>query len=66
MGCLMSLKLHALHAHLDELKENMGHCSEAQDERFHQDVSSFDERYMGQYNEGVMGTISGTFCLGVN
>ena len=55
MGCRMSLKLHVLHAHLDEFKENMGDYSEEQGERFHQDVRSFEERYKGQYNESMMG-----------
>lgn len=55
MGCRMSLKLHVLHAHLDEFKENMGDYSEEQGERFHQDISSFEERYKGQYSESMMG-----------
>ena len=28
MGCRMSLKLHVLHSHIDEFKENMGNYSE--------------------------------------
>ena len=55
MGCRMSLKVHVLHAHLDEFKDNMGDYSEKQGERFHQDVRSFEERYKGQYNESMMG-----------
>ncbi len=55
MGCLMSLKLHVLHAHLDEFKENLGDYSEEHGERFHQDIKSFEERYKGQYNESMMG-----------
>ena len=51
MGCRMSLKLHVLHSHIDEFKENMGNYSEEQGERFHQDINSFEERYKGQYNE---------------
>ena len=43
MGCRMSLKLHVLHSHLDDFKENMGNYSE-QGEIFHQDVSSLEER----------------------
>ena len=54
MGFKMSLKGHVLHAHLDEFKNNMGVYSEEQDERFHQDVRSFEERYKGQYNESMM------------
>ncbi|CAK8683707.1 unnamed protein product [Clavelina lepadiformis] len=55
MGCRMSLKLHVLHAHLDEFKDNMGDYSEEQGEKFHQDIRSFEERYQGQYNENMMG-----------
>ena len=55
MGCRMSLKLHVLHSHIDEFKDNMGDYSEEQGERFHQDVKSFEERYKGQYNENMMG-----------
>ena len=55
MGCRMSLKVHILHAHLDELKESMNAYSEEQRERFHRDISDFDRRYQRQYNERVMG-----------
>ena len=55
MGCRMSLKIHVLHAHLDEFKDNMRDYSEEQGERFHQDVRSFEERYKVQYNESMMG-----------
>ena len=47
----MSLKVHVVHAHLDEFKDNMGDYSEEQGERFHQDVRSFEERYKRQYNK---------------
>ena len=53
MGCRMSLKLHVLHSHIDEFKDNMGDYSEEQG--FHQGVKSFEERYKGQYNESKMG-----------
>ena len=55
MGCRISLKLHVLHSHIDEFKDNMGDYSEKQGERFHQDVKSFEERYKGQYNESMTG-----------
>ena len=41
--CRMSLKLHILHSHIDEFKDNLGDSSEEQGERFHQDVKSFEE-----------------------
>ena len=55
MGCRMSMKLHILHAHLDEFKSNLGAYSEEQGERFHQDIKDFETRYQGQYNENMMG-----------
>ena len=53
MGCRMSLKLHILHSHIDEFKNNLRDYLE-QGERFHQDMKSFEERYKGQYNENTM------------
>ena len=35
ISCRMSLKLHVLHSHIDEFKDNMGDYSEEQGERFH-------------------------------
>ena len=55
MGCRMSLKVHMLDAHLDELKGNMGAYSEEQRERFHQDVLDFERRYQRQHNERMIG-----------
>lgn len=42
MDCRMSLKLHMLHAHLNQFKDNMGSYSEEQGERFHQDLMDFE------------------------
>ena len=55
MGCKMSLKLHVLHSHIDEFKDNLGDYSEEQGERLHQAVKLFEERYKGQNNENIMG-----------
>jgi len=35
LGCLINLKLHFLHSHLDYFPENLGDYSEEQGERFH-------------------------------
>ena len=51
----MSLKVHVLHPHLDEFKDNMGDYSVEQGEGFHQDVRSLEERYKGHYNKSMMG-----------
>lgn len=44
-GCLMSVKLHYLNAHLDKFPENNGHQGEQQGERGHQDLKEFERRY---------------------
>lgn len=38
MGCLMNLKLHFLDSHVDYFSYNLGDYSEAQEERFYQDM----------------------------
>ena len=45
LGCNMSIKVHYLHSHLDRFPENIGHLSEEQDERFHQDIQIMEEWY---------------------
>lgn len=48
LGCLINLKLHFLHSHLNYFPENLGHCSEEQGERFHQDLKEIERRYQGR------------------
>ncbi|GBP61598.1 hypothetical protein EVAR_27485_1 [Eumeta japonica] len=43
--CGELIKLHMLHSHLEEFKDNMGAYSEEQGERFRQDVMDFEQRY---------------------
>lgn len=45
LGCNMSLKVHMLYAHLDLFAEHLGKLSEESGERFHQDISPFEERF---------------------
>jgi len=40
LGCLMNLKIHFLHSHLDKFSENLGDFNEEQGERFHKDMES--------------------------
>lgn len=54
LGCLMNLKLHFLHSHLDYFPENLGHYSEEQGERFHQDLKEIEGRYQGRWDENMM------------
>lgn len=48
-NCNMSLKVHMFHRHLDlfcsENAKNMGDMTEESGERFHKDISPFEERY---------------------
>lgn len=55
MGCLMNLKIHLLHSHLDVFPENLGDVSDEQGERFHQDIANMERRYQGRWDEAMMG-----------
>lgn len=54
LGCLMNLKLHFLHSHLDEFPDNLGHFSEEQGERFHQDIKIMETRYQGRWDVNML------------
>lgn len=54
LGCRMSIKVHYLHSHLAQFPENMGHVSEEQGERFHQDIKVMEERYQGRWDSNMM------------
>ena len=54
----MSLNVHALHAYLDEIKDNMCDYSDEQSERFLQNVRSFEKHRNGQYNEILQGLMT--------
>lgn len=54
-GCLMSLKLHFLHSHLDFFPANLGDMSDEQGERFHQDILCMEKRYQGRWDPSMMG-----------
>ena len=46
----MSVKVHYLHSHLDFFPANLGHMSEEQDERFHQDIKQWKH---GTRDDGI-------------
>ena len=48
MRCNMSLKVHVLHSHLDFFAENLGDVSDEHGERFHQDISVMEKRFIGK------------------
>ena len=54
LGCRMSIKVHYLHDHLERFPENLGAMSDEQGERFHQDISTMEERYQGRWDEHMM------------
>ena len=54
LGCRMSIKLHFLDSHMDYFPANLGAYSEEQGERFHQDITSMEKRYQGQWNVSMM------------
>ena len=54
MGCNMSLKVHVLHSYLDFFAENLGDVSDEHGERFHQDISVMEKRFIGKWNPGML------------
>ena len=54
LGCNMSIKVHYLHSHLDRFPECLGDVSDEQGERFHQDISTMEERYRGRWDTTMM------------
>lgn len=54
IGCLMSLKVHLVDSHRDHFPDNIGHYSEEQGERFHQDIKAMEKRYQGFEDENMM------------
>ena len=54
LGCLMNLKLHFLHSHLDYFPSNLGNFSEELGELFHQDIKEMEKRYQGRWDVNMM------------
>ena len=54
LGCLMNLKLHYLHSHIEYFPQNLGDFSEEQGERFHQDIKRMEKRYQGRWDVNMM------------
>ena len=50
----MSLKVHVLHSHLDFFAENLGDVNDEHGERFHQDISVMEKRFIGKWNPGML------------
>lgn len=54
LGCRMSIKVHYLHSHFDRFPRNLGDMSDEQGERFHQDISTMEQRYQGRWDAHMM------------
>lgn len=54
LGCNMTLKIHFLDSHLDFFPENLGAVSDEHGERFHQDISTMEQRYQGKWNPNML------------
>ena len=48
LGYNMRVKLHYLYSHLDRFPENLGAVSDEQGKKFHQDLTTMEERYQGR------------------
>ena len=59
IGCNMSVKVHFWHSHVDYFPDNLGAVSEGQEERFHQDIKTMEERYQGYWSDSMMAD----YCL---
>jgi len=57
MGCLINLKIHFLHSHIDYFPANLGDFSEEQGERFHQDLKDVERRYQGIWDRNMLAKI---------
>jgi hypothetical protein len=62
LGCNMSLKIHFPHSHSDFFPENCGAVSDEHGERFHQDISSLEKRYQGEWNCAMLADYCWNCC----
>jgi len=56
--CNISLKIHFLHLQLDFFQDNCDVVSDEHGERFHQDISSMEKRYQGEWNCAMLADYS--------
>lgn len=57
----MNLKMHFLDSQLEYFPENLGHFSEEQGERFHQDLKNVEKRYQGVWDKHMLAD----YCWGL-
>ena len=63
MGCLMSLKIHFLHFHLNFFPPNLGAVSDEHGERFHQDITKMERTIKANGTLAWWETSSGYSCV---
>ena len=61
LWCKMSIKLHFLYRHLDELPSNPGAVSDEQSEQFHRVLMTMEHRYQGRWDRSMMAD----YCWGI-
>ena len=54
IGPNMSIKVHFLDSHLDKFPDKSGDFSDAQGERFHQDLKIMEDHYKGRWDKRMM------------
>ena len=54
VGCNMSLKVHVLDSHLDFFPENLGTVTYEHREQFHQEISTMEEQYQGEWSPSML------------
>jgi len=62
MGCNMSLKIHFLHSHWGLFPFNLGAVGDEHVERFHQDFSTMEKRYVGKSSQNMLAD----YCWNLN
>jgi hypothetical protein len=54
LGCIMSLKIHMLHSHLDFFPSNCSIVSDEHGERFHQEIATMEKIYQGKWSTSML------------
>jgi len=63
MACNMSLKVHFLDSHLDFFQENLSGVSDMHKEQFHQDISTMEKWYKGEWSPSMLADYSWTMRI---
>lgn len=66
MGVNMSLKIHFLDSHIDFFPSNLGDFSDEHGERFHQDLTTIENRFQGKNTCHMLAEYCWTLCRDTN